>query len=591
MHAPRPARQRSLGVTATGLCGFAVVAVALGLIAGAAAWSWGAEGTTNAMTPADQPHPDSRTPRVPGMVYIPAGEFISGTTDDEKQELSSNYDVHPSWFQGEPPQSLKTTGAFYVDRYEVTNAQFKAYLDATGSKMRPLIWPGDWPDGFGSLPLCGVSYDMALAYAEWAGKRLPTSLEREKAARGIDGRRYPWGDEWDPEACDHANPGEVPDFPKPVGYFAKDKSPFGVFGCAGGVVEWTSDAEPWATGNVPNLSRTMGGSFIFTEPYDFRCATCAFTQMWNNRLAFQGFRCALDADRAAQWVAEHPDPVLATPGSKPVGKGWRPNPPSEGPIQLSSNGQGTFVSITVPAMGHASFSFQVPEAVFSDRGIVFSRPRHSGDSYVGRIGHKMRGKGWRVSPDRTEAVLDYPDVGEAGITGALRVGADYVDYDLTVINNGERPLGSVVASSCLAVGGEPLFRDPEQRRTSIVTDKGWTPLSKVDRNGGVRNLYRKYRIAGSEYDRARPTPGMYEAVTKGQSDLLAITSIDGKWVIAVAAEEGVMLMSNAEYSCIHSEPHFGSIEPGESAARRGRLYFMRGTLKDLEQRAAALDWR
>lgn len=507
------------------------------------------------------------------MVYIAAREFISGTSDGEKEELARECDVHPSWFQGEPPRTRQTTDAFYIDKYEVTNAQFRTYLDSTGRMTTPLIWPGDRPEGFESLPVCGVSYDMAIAYTKWAGKRLPTPLEWEKAARGTDGRRYPWGDEWDPEACDHAIVGEIPDLPKPVGYFPKDESPYGVCGCAGGVVEWTASDLSWTGGPNPNISWSMGGSFVFTEPYNFRCATRAFTQMRNNRLAFQGFRCALDADKAAQWVAEHPNPLLAAPRSQPVRPVAEVHAPSKHPIRLGSSGKGTFISITVPAMGGSSFSFQVPEVVFSDRGAVF-------------IGHKMRGSGWRVSPDASEAILDYSEAGEAGVTGVVRVGADYVDYELTVINNGEQPLGSVVASSCLAAGGEPLFRDPEQRRTSVVIDEGWTPLSKVNRGEGVRNLYRKYRIAGTEYDRAHPALGMYEAVTKAKNDLLAITSIDGEWTIAVAAEDGVMLMSNAEYSCIHSEPHFGAIEPRESAARRGRLYFMRGTLEDLEQRAA-----
>ena len=510
---------------------------------------------------------------VPGMVYIPAGEFISGTTEEEKQELSRKYSVDVSWFQGEPPQERERTEVFYIDRYEVTNAQFKEYMDATRRRTRPAIWFNDWPEGFGNLPVCGVNYDMAAGYARWAGKRLPTPLEWEKAARGTDGRRYPWGDEWAPDACDHADAGAIPRFPKPVGYFPKDKSPYGIYGCAGGAAEWAASGLSWTGGTSPNLSWSMGGSFIFTEPYNFRCATRAFTQMRNNRLAFQGFRCALDEDKAAEWVTEHPDPVLAQPGSRPVVIKARPATGSDEPIRLTSEGKGAFVSITVPAMGDARFAFQVPEVIFSSRGAVF-------------IGHKMRGDGWEVSPDGMSAQLRHSQPGKVGIIGILKAGGDYVDYELTVTNNGEQPLGGVLASSCLATGGEPLFRDPEQRRTVIITEKGWTPVSNVNRGDGLRNLYRKYRVAGTEYDKAHPKLGQYEATTKAQSDLLAITSIDNQWVIAVAAQEGSVLMSNAEYSCLHSEPHFGTIEPGKSIKRRGRLYFMRGSIEGLAKRAA-----
>jgi len=509
--------------------------------------------------------------QVPGMVHIPGGEFKSGTTEEEKNELARMYDVDVSWFVNEPGRSRAQVEAFYIDRHEVTNGQFKAFMEATGYKGRPAIW--DWREGFENLPVCGVSYDMAVAYAKWAAKRLPTALEWEKAARGTDGRRYPWGDDWDDEACDHAVRGVIPYLPKPVGYCTRDVSPYGVCGCAGGVAEWAMCELSWTNRPHPDMGWCMGGAFVAAEPYNFRCSNRSFSQMRNNRTAFAGFRCALDASKAARWVSEHPEPVLAVPGGEPVAFSRAVQESSEKPIALSAAGTGPFVSIQVPLFGNARFSFQVPEVIFSNRGAIF-------------IGHKMRDAGWQVSPDRRSARLKYSDGEKMELRGSLKTAVDCVDYELVVTNIGAQPIEGVIASSCLASGGEPRFRDPEQRRTQIMTEKGWSPISNVDRGPGIRNMYRKYLVAGSAYARAQKgSNGMYVAKTRAVNSLIAVAAIDREWVVGAAAEEGGALMSNGEYTCIHSEPYFGSVSPGEKTTRRGRLYFLRGTTADLEKRA------
>lgn len=117
---------------------------------------------------------ERKAPRVPpGMVLIPAGEFICGSDDPDADE-----DVRPARRINLP--------AFFMDRTEVTNADYHCFDPA-----HPFA-PGEE-----NLPVTNVTYDEAAAYAQWAGKRLPTEEEWEKAARGVDGRRYPWGDSWD----------------------------------------------------------------------------------------------------------------------------------------------------------------------------------------------------------------------------------------------------------------------------------------------------------------------------------------------------------------------------------------------------------
>ena len=112
------------------------------------------------------------------MILIPAGEFIMGSPEGEGEDY-------------EHPQHTVFLDAFYIDKYEVTNAQYKQFMDATGRKA-----PEYWEDerlNQPNQPVVSVTWHDAVAYANWAEKRLSTEAEWEKAARGTDGRKYPWG--------------------------------------------------------------------------------------------------------------------------------------------------------------------------------------------------------------------------------------------------------------------------------------------------------------------------------------------------------------------------------------------------------------
>lgn len=112
------------------------------------------------------------------MVLVPAGEFAYG-----------------------PEQRTVNSPAFYIDRYPVTNGDYQVFLSATQRPM-PAQWPdGVLPQGKARHPVVNLTYSEALSYAEWAGKRLPTEDEWEKAARGTDGRLWPWGHHFDPSLC------------------------------------------------------------------------------------------------------------------------------------------------------------------------------------------------------------------------------------------------------------------------------------------------------------------------------------------------------------------------------------------------------
>ncbi|PIW33663.1 MAG: hypothetical protein COZ37_06120 [bacterium (Candidatus Ratteibacteria) CG_4_10_14_3_um_filter_41_18] len=161
------------------------------------------------------------------MVYVPAGEFIIG------------------WDKENRPVQI-STGAFYVDKYEVTNENYKKFIDATGhrppkhpGKSKYDIWQGnDYPADLAKHPVVNVSWEDAAAYARWSGKRLPSEIEWEKAARGIDGRLYPWGNKFEENRCNAGAFGRKGT--SPAGSYSNGISPYGCFDMAGNVWEWSS---------------------------------------------------------------------------------------------------------------------------------------------------------------------------------------------------------------------------------------------------------------------------------------------------------------------------------------------------------------
>ncbi len=130
------------------------------------------------------------------MRLVPAGAFLMGTSDVELQRYLQEFPYRtPQRFANEQPQHEVYLAAFYIDKYEVTNLLFERFLQETGHEARYLDRP---PYNQPDLPAIVLDWEDAVAYAKWAGKRLPTEAEWEKAARGADARIWPWGDEWDP---------------------------------------------------------------------------------------------------------------------------------------------------------------------------------------------------------------------------------------------------------------------------------------------------------------------------------------------------------------------------------------------------------
>lgn len=159
------------------------------------------------------------------VVQIPAGEFLMGT--DSEQSNEQNH-----------PQHSVDLPAYKIDKYPVTNAQYARFVAATGHRP-PSIWVnGKIPGGKELHPVTLISWYDANSYAQWAKKRLPSEAEWEKAARGTDGRRWPWGNVMDPRRLNtYYNVGST----TPVMAYPQGASPYGIMGMAGNVSEWTAD--------------------------------------------------------------------------------------------------------------------------------------------------------------------------------------------------------------------------------------------------------------------------------------------------------------------------------------------------------------
>lgn len=188
------------------------------------------------------------------------------------------------FLMGEPGQPVELP-EFRIAKYPVTNAEYYRFVEATGHRC-PDHWlrDGRYPPELARHPVVFVSWESAVAYAEWVGARLPTEAEWEKAARGTDGRLYPWGNEFLPQNCNTSEAGT--DGTRPVEAYPGGASPYGVMDMAGNVWEWTAtnyDAE--------GVWRVLkGGAWDYKGIKDTRCAYRVYFRP-DFRNGAVGFRC------------------------------------------------------------------------------------------------------------------------------------------------------------------------------------------------------------------------------------------------------------------------------------------------------------
>jgi formylglycine-generating enzyme required for sulfatase activity len=264
------------------------------------------------------------------MALIPPGEFTMGTPEGS------------DGFPDEHPERRVYLSGYLIDRFEVTNHAYAAFVHATGhrapenSNQAATLWANNQPvPGIEQHPVVNVSWDDAATYCRWVGKRLPTEAEWEKAARGTDSRRYPWGNEWDFTMANSASywaqrtiefssgtdwdafwvngdgariakekgiQGEV--LTMPVDSFPRSVSPYGLFGMAGNAAEWVQDwydpnYYPMALLSDPSgpsrgaIKAMRGGSWL-KPARSLRTSDRDWGTM-DSRPSGTGFRCAKDA--------------------------------------------------------------------------------------------------------------------------------------------------------------------------------------------------------------------------------------------------------------------------------------------------------
>ena len=300
---------------------------------------------------APPPPPSALSAAAPDdMVLVPAGPFIRGSDKTDDSGKQDEYGLVKPLYLDEHPQRVLQLPAFWIDKYEVSNRQYKAFVQA-----RKVPEPFEWSqNGYNllperlratdleslrwiateyfkldidtrrtgrdellrlmladqqtkdTLPVTGVTWFEANRYCHWAGKRLPSEAEWEKAARGSDGREFPWGNDWN---AGLANTGDNEDWGEgmaPVGYYKNNRSPYGAYDMAGNAWEWVADwYKPYpgsdyfvaeAFGEKNRVIRGGGGGMgHYALSEFFRSAMRGYAAP-DSKNSDVGFRCARDAD-------------------------------------------------------------------------------------------------------------------------------------------------------------------------------------------------------------------------------------------------------------------------------------------------------
>jgi iron(II)-dependent oxidoreductase len=245
-----------------------------------------------------------------GMLRIPGGIFlfdVSGIEIEGDNEIG--VDVQYPWenVARRAHHSMVQIKSFHMDRYPVTNAAFKEFLEA--AKYRPeddhnflKDWKnGNYPDGWANKPVTWVSLEDGRAYARWAGKRLPHEWEWQYAAQGSDGRLYPWGEQWDPAAVPVPDKGRVLRGPDDVSAHPRGASPFGVEDLTGNVWQWTDEYSDDHTraGILRGGSyyQPQGSRWYFPQAYKLNeHGKFLLMAPSKDRSGTIGFRCVVDAE-------------------------------------------------------------------------------------------------------------------------------------------------------------------------------------------------------------------------------------------------------------------------------------------------------
>jgi toxoflavin biosynthesis protein ToxD len=266
---------------------------------------------------------DALSPLLPQFITIPSTPFLIGTLESELSALAKAYGGTRESYREESPQHLLTLPAFTIARTPVTHGLYARFVADAGATP-PLSWRGAQPPpNLTDHPVVDVTWEEAAAFCGWLTRamddarwtmegqgnlggdrtrplavyRLPTEAEWELMARGADGRRFPWGEEWDPSLAltrERGHPSTVP-----VGSIPAGASPFGCLDAAGGVWEWTASLDrpyPYDPADGREDPAAAGRRILrggcYANPHGYARCACRFRLLPNIRNQFLGFRLA-----------------------------------------------------------------------------------------------------------------------------------------------------------------------------------------------------------------------------------------------------------------------------------------------------------
>lgn len=528
-----------------------------------------------------------------GMTYVPAPASSVGTSTAERTRLAERYGCDPTWLNDDLPRRIVRLPSFWIDRHPVTNAQYLAFVEATGARAP---WPqGVFPTEQADHPVVGVSYPEAERYARWAGKRLPSAEEWEVAARRPSAARRGWRTRRGDARNGSPAAVETPRWDRPgtgrVGTGRYGRSAAKMEDFAGQVCEWTATTR---THHDVLFSLLKGASWLHRDPVSFR-PTASFWAMAGFYTPWVGFRCALDAGRtpaadAAATAASHKAPgsqarrrpvamTSAAEDAAAAAAGLRVHSVKDAPEYLARNLLGwsrLFIE------GHR------PELTARSRGFVLHAPEVGPWPVCLFLAESLtwEGKTLLAGLKQTDPPLGVTAADGGGAAYALDfdglgvryefvVGGDHVDLVTTIDNKTGAP-GVFGTTSCLSLTSHPAFYDPEGLRTHALNGRGeFVPFREVARLGECVRW-----IAPSDFSRRGGAP---------RRGVMAVESRDGRWAFASARiEDGAPMnvAGNTWLNCLHTDAPVRVDGRGRRTTRQ-RLYFVRGGLGRLKERLAA----
>jgi len=492
-----------------------------------------------------------------GMLLIPTRQAVVGTDTAQREELAKRFDCHSTWLGDDLARHEVQLPAFWIDRYPVTNAQYLAFVEATGHS-RPAWWArwgGVFPAECADHPVVSASGRDAVAYSVWVGKRLPSAEEWESAAGSPDGAIFAWGDTWPGPLKLRREPSVFWDLPgtRPVGSGACGRSAAGIEDFAGQTLEWVADVVPH---HGVQFQLMKGASWFHEDPLSYRTASGWYAyEGW--RSAFTGFRCALDGK-------QEPPPARKSQRAKAMSREAAREQlaavPTRGPITLhAAGGTSRHLSIRIPKFGPEPLSLSAPETiVWNGNGVMT----------------------WRKTPDMTwtaqtpERAAYEMRFEQLRVEAEFLVGDDCVQQRFTAVNITQQP-GSFHTSSCFNLQGHPMFYDCEQLRTYALDATGkFVPLRRLSRGGDCVRW-----ITG---------PSMTELGGRVPCAVLAVLSRDGRSVIAsgrAGENAGLSVATNAMFTCLHTDSTVQVPAAGRATTQQF-FWFLDGCLDDLLRRVS-----